>query len=98
MSRTVALQLAERLLLKMISQNKLEAEAEVQLYLIVLEKQVCHLIVLDELQVPAAVYVLVLVCVREAGRSVAGGELHSYGCQARYFYLEAVKINSMWSC
>ena len=40
MSRSVALQLAERLLLKMVSQNKLEAEAEVQLYLIVLEKQV----------------------------------------------------------
>ena len=40
MSRTVALQLAERLLLKMAAQNKMEAEAEVQLYLIVLEKQV----------------------------------------------------------
>ncbi|XP_043224316.1 N-alpha-acetyltransferase 25, NatB auxiliary subunit-like [Amphibalanus amphitrite] len=39
MSRSVALQLAERLLLKMVSQNKLEVEAEVQLYLIVLEKQ-----------------------------------------------------------
>ena len=40
LSRSVALQLAERLLLKMVTQNKMEAEAEVQLYLIVLEKQV----------------------------------------------------------
>lgn len=40
---TVTLPLAERLIKKFVDDKKIEAEAEVQLYLMVLEKQVFHL-------------------------------------------------------